>query len=80
MCIRDRYPGFDPYGLYIGLDTPLDKLFYVNEEYLLSDNAMDQNWGGVKYSNQMAAIGNESDNRLDGQNFKPFYIYKEDYE
>tara|TARA_B100000886_G_scaffold277824_1_gene201804 strand:+ start:4217 stop:4852 length:636 start_codon:yes stop_codon:yes gene_type:complete len=73
----NSYPGFDPYGLYIGVDTPLDKLFYVNEDYILSDNAMDQNWGGVKYSNQMAAIGHAKDNRMDGQNFKPFYIYDE---
>tara|TARA_A100001035_G_C27649725_1_gene438615 strand:- start:9 stop:644 length:636 start_codon:yes stop_codon:yes gene_type:complete len=73
----NSYPGFDPYGLYIGVDTPLDKLFYVNEDYILSDNAMDQNWGGVKYSNQMAALGHANDNRLDGQNFKPFYIYDE---
>lgn len=76
----NSYPGFDPYGLYIGIDTPLDKLFYVNENYLLSDNAMDQNWGGVKYSNQMAALGNKGDDRLNEENFKPFYIYKQDYE
>lgn len=76
----NSYPGFDPYGLYIGVDTPLDKLFYVNENSILSDNAMDQNWGGVEFSNQMAALGNANDNRLDGQNFKPFYIYKNNLE
>ena len=74
----NSYPGFDPHGLYIGVDTPLDKLFYVNEDYILSDNAMDQNWGGTEYSRQMAAIQNKSDGRLDGQNFKPFHIYKQD--
>lgn len=74
----NSYPGFDPYGLYIGLDTPLDKLFYINEDNLLSNNAMDQNWGGVEYSNRMSGIENAaaSETRLDGQNFKPFYIYK----
>ena len=76
----NSYPGFDPYGLYIGVDTPLDKLFYVNENNILSDNAMDQNWGGVEYSNQMAALGNAGDGRLDGQNFKPFYIYEQNKE
>ena len=33
---------------------------------------MDQNWGGVEYSNQMAALGNAGDTRMDSQNFKPF--------
>tara|TARA_B110000305_G_C19231521_1_gene535441 strand:+ start:102 stop:725 length:624 start_codon:yes stop_codon:yes gene_type:complete len=74
----NSYPGFDPHGLYIGVDTPLDKLFYVNEDYILSDNAMDQNWGGTEYSRQISAIHNKGDGRPDGQNFKPFHIYKQD--
>ena len=76
----NSYPGFDPYGLYIGVDTPLDKLFYANENSILSDNAMDQNWGGVDFSNKLANIGNAKDKKIDGQQFKPFYIYKNNLE
>ena len=41
---------------------------------------MDQNWGGIDYSNQVADIANSKDKRMDGQQFKPFYIYKNNLE
>ena len=44
----NSYPGFDPGNQYIGVYTPLDKMFKDDAE--LSPNAMDTNWGGVGYT------------------------------
>lgn len=39
----DNYDGFDPTNQYIGVTTPLDKMFH---ESGVSPNPMDSNWGG----------------------------------
>ena len=53
---RDDYPynkgdvpAFDAKGQYQGLNTPLDKMFHSNG-IGSSKNPMDDNWGGVKYT------------------------------
>lgn len=51
---ENSYPGFDPDNQYIGLNTPLDKLYGMDEvSRKYSPNAMNTNWGGVKYSNHI---------------------------
>jgi len=50
------YPGFDPHNQYIGLDTPLDKMFHSDKDGL-SDNPMDVNWGGVAYTKASVKSG-----------------------
>jgi hypothetical protein len=40
----DNYDGFDPNNQYIGVTTPLDKMFHDNNSS--SPNPMDPNWGG----------------------------------
>lgn len=46
---QDHYPSFDSMNQYIGLNTPLDKMF--NESYNgVSPNPMDTNWGGDNYT------------------------------
>lgn len=50
-----QYPGFDPDNLYIGVDTPLDALNNIEKYKPVSANAMDTNWGGVAYSQRVAA-------------------------
>ena len=47
---NDQYPGFDPLNQYIGEFTPLDKMFDEGKDSVMSPNAMDSNWGGVAYS------------------------------
>ena len=47
---QNDYAGVDTHNQYIGLETPLDKMFNEKEEELNSDNAMDTNWGGVQYT------------------------------
>lgn len=49
---NDQYPGYDADNQYIGSETPLDKMFHSGEDYPLSPNAMDTNWGGVDFSEQ----------------------------
>ena len=46
---NNGYPGFDPQNQYIGLDTPLDKIYH-SPENTVSANPMDNNWAGVEYS------------------------------
>ena len=45
----NSYPGFDGHNLYIGLETPLDKMF-KDDKSKVSINPMDKNWGGNKYT------------------------------
>jgi hypothetical protein len=45
---RGLYPGYDPTNQDIGVSTPLDQIYTSYGP--VSDNPMDPNWGGVKYS------------------------------
>lgn len=45
----NSFPGFDGHNLYIGLETPLDKMF-KDDKSKMSINPMDKNWGGNKYT------------------------------
>lgn len=45
-------PGYDPENQYIGIYTPLDKMFHDKHEK--SASPMDSNWGGEKYSRKIA--------------------------
>ena len=58
------YQGFDQENQNIGLDTPLDKLFYNKSG--TSANPMDTNWGGKKYTNS----------RIDAGDYKGREVYK----
>jgi hypothetical protein len=51
---QNSYPGYDQNNQYIGLDTPLDKMYSMDEvSRKYSPNAMLPNWGGVKWSNKV---------------------------
>jgi hypothetical protein len=53
---KNSLPGFDPQGQYIGLETPLDKMF--NEaKGSISPNPMDPNWGGAAYTQSLIDQG-----------------------
>lgn len=53
---QDHYAGFDPLNQYIGLNTPLDKMF--NESYNgVSPNPMDTKWGGDKFTQNLIDKG-----------------------
>lgn len=45
---QNGYPGYDQNNQYIGSNTPLDKM--THEKGQLSANPMDNNWGGLSYT------------------------------
>ena len=53
---KNQYPGFDPENQYIGLYTPLDKIFHQNPQGK-SPSATDPNWGGPKYTQKLIDKG-----------------------
>ena len=53
----NQYPGYDMDNQYIGLEVPLDKRYRINKAEEKSPNAMDTNWGGVKYARDIVASG-----------------------
>lgn len=57
MYNKNGYPGFDPYNLYIGVQTPLDLMHNMEENNEYSRNPMDSNWGGTKYTKQAVDNG-----------------------
>lgn len=53
---QNHYAGFDPQNQYIGLNTPLDKIFH--ESYNgVSPNPMDTNWGGDNFTQNLIDTG-----------------------
>lgn len=52
----NSYPAYDPQGQYIGLDTPLDKMYHEDRGGV-SANPMDPNWGGKGYTSSLVQSG-----------------------
>ncbi len=57
-------PGFDPHNQYIGDKTPLDEMFHDEENNKLSDNPMDNNFGGKEYAEDQVNSGAYADNQV----------------
>tara|TARA_B100001093_G_C26843517_1_gene1021674 strand:+ start:1588 stop:2316 length:729 start_codon:yes stop_codon:yes gene_type:complete len=53
----NQYPGIDLENQYIGLEVPLDQVYRHHKTKEKSPNAMDTNWGGIKYSRKVVASG-----------------------
>lgn len=53
----NQYPGMDLNNQYIGLEVPLDDVYNHHKSKKKSPNAMDTNWGGVKYSREVVDSG-----------------------
>ena len=53
---QNSYPAYDPQDQYIGLKTPLDKMFHDNKD-AKSPNPMDTNWGGKQYTQDLIDKG-----------------------
>ena len=54
---QNDYAGVDTHNQYIGLETPLDKIFNEKEKDLKSDNPMDSNWAGAAYTKEQIKKG-----------------------
>jgi len=59
----NSFPGFDGKNQYIGLETPLDKMYHESKGKT-SPNPMDTNWGGAKYTQSLVDKGYYKDNEL----------------
>ena len=53
---ENGYPAYDPLNQYIGLKTPLDKMFHDTENNI-SPNPMDSNWGGINFTQDLVGKG-----------------------
>jgi len=53
---QNSYPGYDPKDQYIGLNTPLDKMFNAPNN-TISANPMDTTWGGQTYTQERIDAG-----------------------
>jgi len=60
----NNYPGFDPQNQYIGLETPIDKMFQESSGGV-SPNPMDPNWGGASYTQTLVDKGYYKDNEVE---------------
>lgn len=61
---QGSYPAFDQSSYYVGAVTPLDQIETSNYNMLFSDNAMDPNWGGPKYTQALVDAGYYKDNEV----------------
>jgi hypothetical protein len=59
----DNYPGFDPLNQYIGLDTPLDRMFSESGTKV-SPNPMDDTWGGQSFTQSLVDAGYYKDDEV----------------
>ena len=61
---QNMYASMDPANQTEGDNTPLDKLFHVQEDTSESDNPMDANWGGTGYTQQAIDSGKYKENEV----------------
>jgi hypothetical protein len=59
----NNYPGFDPLNQYVGLDTPLDRMFSESGTKV-SPNPMDDSWGGQAYTQALVDAGYYKDEEV----------------
>lgn len=62
---KNSYPAFDQSSYYVGSITPLDMIENSNHNMLYSDNPMDPNWGGQKYTQALVDAGYYKGNEVD---------------
>jgi hypothetical protein len=60
----NSYPAYDESPFYIGRTTPLDMMDYSQESQKVSPNAMDPNWGGPSYTQQLVNDGYYNANQV----------------
>ena len=54
---KNGYPAFDQSSYYVGALTPLDQVKNSESNMLYSDDPMDPNWGGTKYTQALVDAG-----------------------
>ena len=61
---KNSYPAYDQSSYYVGTTTPLDVMDMSQEKSGVSPNAMDPNWGGAKYTQELINEGYYKDNSV----------------
>ena len=61
---KNSVPSFDQSSFYVGTTTPLDAMDIIQEQKHVSPNAMDPNWGGMKYTQSLIDKGYYKDNEV----------------
>lgn len=61
---QNMYAGYDATSQYAGRITDLDLIHASTEKVPVSDNAMDTNWGGVRFSQAVVASGKYDDDKV----------------
>lgn len=61
---KNSYPAFDAHGFYSGVFTPLDEMNVKQQNMLYSPNPMDDNWGGMNYTQELVDSGFYKDNEV----------------
>jgi hypothetical protein len=62
---QGSYPAYDQSSYYVGAITPLDMVKNSDYNMLYSDNPMDPNWGGTKYTQALVDSGYYKANEVD---------------
>ena len=60
----NNYPPYDETSYYIGTTTPLDVMDMNQEAAKVSPNAMDPNWGGSEYTQNLVDSGYYDENNV----------------
>jgi len=61
---ENSYPAHDQTDYYIGTSTPLDAMDVAAERAPISANAMDPNWGGAEYTENLVDKGYYKENEV----------------
>jgi hypothetical protein len=62
---KGSYPAYDQTDYYVGTTTPLDAMDIQQEQAAVSPNAMDPNWGGAEYTQNLVEKGYYKQNEVD---------------
>jgi hypothetical protein len=62
---KGGYPAYDQTDYYVGTTTPLDAIDIQQEQAAVSPNAMDPNWGGAEYTQNLVEKGYYKKNEVD---------------
>ena len=62
---KNSVPAYDQSSYYVGTTTPLDNMNHQEANLLFSPDAMDPNWGGIKYTQSLIDKGYYAGNEVD---------------
>jgi len=61
---KNSFPGFDQQNQYVGVETPIDRIYHSDVHTKLSPTPMDSNWGGSDYTRGLVDAGQYQDREV----------------